>query len=65
MVQVMNIMFKRTESVPAEKIAAITGRVIINKDPEMRKLSEHLFAHILPVNELHVSWKKIQYFHKG
>ena len=55
MVQVMNIMFKRTESVPAETTAAIMGRVIINKDPEMRKLLEHLFAHIIPVDEFHVS----------
>ena len=36
----MNIMFKKTESVPAETIAAITGGVILNKDPAMRSLSD-------------------------
>ena len=34
----MNIMFRTTESVPAETTEAIMGRVIIN--PEMRYLSD-------------------------
>ena len=40
MVQVMNIMFRRTESVPADIIAAFMGGVILNKDPEIRSLSD-------------------------
>ena len=33
-------MFRRTESVPADIIAAFMGGVILNKDPEIRSLSD-------------------------
>ena len=46
----MNIMFRTTESAPAETTEAIMGRVIVN--PEIRYLSDKfcLFALVISAN---------------
>ena len=46
----MNIMFRTTESVPAETTEAIMGRVIVN--PEKRYLSDKIsiFGLVISVN---------------
>ena len=61
MVQVMNIMFRRTESVPADIIAAFMGGVILDKDPVIRGLSDTFIRSNLISRETFLKLEKIQY----
>ena len=61
MVQVMNIMFRRTESVPADIIAAFMGGVILNKDPEIRILSDTFIRTNFISRGTFLKLEKIQY----
>ena len=54
----MNIMFRTTESAPAETTEAIMGRVIVN--PEIRYLSDKycIFALVISANiNEHIRYK--------